>query len=98
MVTAHSFRAVPPAEPAAPRRLGEWVRSAGLVESRSREALTILGALRDSRLLVAPVAEADRERQMTGVALLEMLEVRLRDALASYSPPTVDEMRRMDCV
>ena len=97
-MTAHPLRVVPPAEPANPRRLGEWVRSTELLESRSREALTILGALRDSRLLVAPVAEADRERQMTGVALLEMLEVRLRDALASYSPPTVDELRRIDCV
>lgn len=97
-MTAQSFRVVPPAEPAAPRRLGEWARSAELLESRCREALTILGALRDSRLLVAPVAVADRERQMTGVALLEMLEVRLLDALSSYSPPTPDELRRTDCV
>lgn len=95
-MAAHSFRAVRPAEPAAPRRLGDWARSAALLETRSREALTILGALRDSRLLAAPVAPADRERQMTGVALLEMLEVRLRDALASYAAPTLDELRRID--
>lgn len=97
-MAAHSIRAVRPAEPASPRRLGDWARSTALLESRTREALTILGSVRDSRLLVAPVALADRERQMTGVALLEMIEVRLRDALSLYSAPTPDELRRIDNV
>ena len=90
-----ALRVVPLPEPAA-RRLGEWARAAVVLESRAREALAILAAVRDSRLLVAPVNDADRERQMTGVALIEMIEVRLRDALAVYESPSADELRHLE--
>ena len=62
----------------------DWSASAAALAAHARETLAILDAIRDSRLLVAPVAEADRQRHMTGVALLEMIEVRLRRALADH--------------
>ncbi len=85
-MAARSLRAVRPAEPAAPRRLGTFALSANLLEARTREAITMLVAIRDGRLLVPPAARADRERHMAGIALLEMIEVRLRDALPCPAP------------
>jgi hypothetical protein len=76
------MRGFPPARPPA-----GWLHQALRIEARAREALAILDAIHDSRLLVVPSAEADRARHRQAVALLEMVGMNLREALAHGDQP-----------
>lgn len=72
------MRGFPPTRPPA-----GWLNQALRIEARAREALAILDAIHDSRLLVVPDAEADRVRHRQAVALLEMVGMNLREALVT---------------
>lgn len=68
----------------------DWLRAADELTARAREALTIIGAIRDARLLTPPADVADRQHHATAAALLEMVEVRLREALSAHALHVVE--------